>query len=430
MDFLKKYPIAEISIHSLVLIAMYAALYFLGIFKVIPSLENISQWDTGWYSSIVKDGYSYIENAQCNIAFFPLFPYLWKFTQLSVIGMSILNYIFLCIGFTLLYRAFNLSTKELFILLSTPSLFFCYVPYSEALFFLSCSIFLYGIQKEMSFLCIVGLGLACLTRSVSILFIPGILFSWLLITTSKNKMSHIRIIVYLLATAIASTLLVNYIQYLETGVAFKLFEVQLQWGHIFSWPEFYLTTWDGVRLLWLDGLAFYTGIICLLYCIYYSYDYFINKKTSPIHASYLFSLFYLAASTLVVFFYSGKDGAGGTSIYSLNRYIFATPFFSVFIIFLLRKTEVTRTHWMVLILSSIVCWSFFGLFSQLNGLDYIFIPVIKTQQYFALMTAYAFLYLLMTSKKTTPVIWYGVYLINIALQLFLLNSFIQGKWIG
>jgi hypothetical protein len=67
----------------------------------IPDENNLVQWDAGWYKNIVSNGYVFIENTQCNLAFFPLFPFAWKWLQISAFNMSIIN----C------YRVFNTCRK-------------------------------------------------------------------------------------------------------------------------------------------------------------------------------------------------------------------------------------------------------------------------------------------------------------------------------
>src|SRR3989338_10037207 len=47
---------------------------------VIPRslLDLFYRWDSGWYISIVKQGYSYIVGRESSAAFFPLFPLVVK----------------------------------------------------------------------------------------------------------------------------------------------------------------------------------------------------------------------------------------------------------------------------------------------------------------------------------------------------------------
>src|SRR3989339_1023551 len=40
------------------------------------------RWDSDWYGSIVRHGYSLRPDLQSNVTFFPLYPLLWKFVAL------------------------------------------------------------------------------------------------------------------------------------------------------------------------------------------------------------------------------------------------------------------------------------------------------------------------------------------------------------
>jgi hypothetical protein len=48
------------------------------------------RWDSGWYLSVVREGYSYTPDAQSNIAFFPMFPYLTRIVDQVMPGGDVL----------------------------------------------------------------------------------------------------------------------------------------------------------------------------------------------------------------------------------------------------------------------------------------------------------------------------------------------------
>ena len=419
-----------VGIHFLIFCIFYLIFSFFGFIKGFPTNETISQWDVGWYKSIIKDGYSFIENKQSNVAFFPLFPLFWKFTHLSPIGISIVNLLCFYSGMFILFKTFNLDAKKLLLLLSIPSLFFCYVPYTESLFFLAGSFIIYGLKRN-HWLVILGVFLACLTRSASLIFIPIILFSKLynLTTERENNRKIIKETVLLILTAIIATLLAQYIQYLYTGQFFTIFKAQKAWNRIIKIPTLYFTTWDEARLIWLDGLAFLIGTLGIVLSVILLIKK-IKNKHKKISSDYLFSISYLGLVTLVTVLYSGEDANGGTSLVSLNRYVFSTPFFMLFLIMLLKRNRLMKNQLIVFITISIITWLMFHATGYLHNLDCFVVSSAKTQIYFGIIILYSLIYMLLSNKKYLSLLWSGFYLLNIIIQIFLFNSFLNGIWIG
>ncbi len=44
----------------------------------------LARWDSGWYISIASHGYSFRENRNSNVAFFPLYPLLIKSASIII----------------------------------------------------------------------------------------------------------------------------------------------------------------------------------------------------------------------------------------------------------------------------------------------------------------------------------------------------------
>lgn len=418
-----------IGLHASIWMISYLIFSFFGFIKGYPTNESIAQWDVGWYQSIVKNGYSFHPGQQSNVAFFPLFPFVWKLLSASPIGISIVNLLFLFIGVFLLYRLYHLERSHVLLIFSIPSIFFCYVPYSEAIFFAACSLIIYGFHKN-EWLAIAGVFIACLTRSASLIFIPILLFSKLYnYQSGANNKKLIRETLLLILSAIISTLLSQYIQYLESGEFFTIFQAQTEWGRYFGLPVFYLTTWDEARLIWLDGLAFFTGMVSFVLCVILFAKKLIHKRKN-ISSAYLFSVSYLALVTIVTLFYSGEDATGGTSLYSLNRFIFSTPFFMVFLIVLLKRNRWIKPVVFPFLAISIITWLLFNANGHLHYLEKFALPHLKTQIYFGLILLYSSLYILITDRTYKTHLWSGLYVFNVFLQIYLFNSFLNGVWIG
>lgn len=408
------------------LIALVHILFWLSIIVLLsqfnimqfPNANNIVQWDAGWYQGIVKNGYSFVENAQCNIAFFPLFPLFWKIIHASPLVICIINFSAFFLGFIILSKAYSFNEKETLMVLSFPSLFFCYMPYSEALFFLSVSIMLYGFQQRLINYTLLGLFLAGLCRATSMLFLPAFfLIEFSGFFSKENYKSALKNIGLYLLFSIMAILCVAYIQYIDTGRWFDFLFVQKFWNKAWQLPKLPITTWDGARLIWIDGCALLISFIAFIFCIIYLKALFINKALQYSKAL-LFSLAYLSVIGLVTLFYSNTGES--TSIYSLNRYVFATPFLSVFVVEFARNIQWHNSLKNIFFSCLIICVMLFGLVN-FNLITIGFVMI------FAL---YALSYLMFILKSSDYKFVLLFYIVNMFLQLKLFDWFLNGKWVG
>jgi hypothetical protein len=416
--------------HFMLLVIIYAAFYCFGVIHTFPSASSLMQWDANWYRSIVDSGYSYAQDSQSNVAFFPLFPYLWKITGAGAAGISLINLSLFIAGMSMLRAAFRINNAVFLLLLSIPSLFFCYVPYAEALFFFSCSIAFYGLSRQNPLIVVAGVFLACMSRSAAMVLLPVILFFSLYNIRSERDLRKQGLEALLYAgAAVFATLLVQIIQYVQTGKFFVIFKSQQQWDRVMSIPSLPLTTWGGADLLWLDGMAFLTGLFAIIFCLM-----MLVRKVSHFSASSfsagLLAAGYLAIVTLITLIYSGKDPYGSTSIYSLNRFVFATPFFSVFIWYCFRYFRLSRKAIILFVLVSTSSFLLLGAYSYLRELERFPIPFFKTKIYFGLKFLYALTYLLMLDNGWRHKLLPGVYLFNVVLQVLLFHHFLAGGWVG
>lgn len=151
---------------------------------------------------------------------------------------------------------------------------------------------------------------------------------------------------YLSATA-AGVLAVILFQYKVTGVWFAYFKTQSHFlNRTLQWPELPFTTWDGLRLLWLDGFALFTGLLAAaILCALLLRR---HRKTKDPDQATIFSLCYLALALLSVIFFNGKDVRGGTSLMGANRYLLATPYFTVLLFSLHTRLNLTLNIGLVL----------------------------------------------------------------------------------
>ncbi len=423
---MKNYGI--ILIHVIIVFLIYLLLYFTGIINGFPDRSNLIIFDAGWYKTIVDKGYVFVKNSQTNLAFFPFFPYLWKYSRLSAVGISILNSLLTLIGFLLINRYYSLKSWEKLIFLSIPSLFFCFIPYSEATFYLFSSILLIGLYKDSKTLIITGLLLSTLTRSSSILFFPAIIFTELVNCNIKEDKpaDTIRNIAIYCGVMLFTILIVAIIQWAQTGIWFYFIKAQKYWGNKISLPAFPLTSTNTHRQLWFDATAFIVGILALIQSCILFFKWIYLKYNFRINKAFAFSLVYLSAVTLFVLFSRTKDAMGRTTIYSLSRYVFATPFFVVFLLHYIRNRSLIKKD-LLIILPVIIFLSFsFGAYILFIHFDkYLLFNIL-------LMLVYTGLYLMILFRVNIlkKLWWTGIYAINIVFQVYMYNLVINGQFTG
>lgn len=109
--------------------------------------EQLLQWDADIYRLMSQHLYDPEYVWPGYVAFFPLFPMVWRLTDLSPIGICLLNFVLFVAGLLVLIAATNKAAdnyqQRFAVLLCMPFLVIFLIPYSEALFFLCISVGLY-----------------------------------------------------------------------------------------------------------------------------------------------------------------------------------------------------------------------------------------------------------------------------------------------
>lgn len=420
-DFLQKIkPLLIVGAHVFCLILVFHFLSFQDFFKGIGSFK---QWDAFWYEKIAVNGYEYSYTEPSNSGFFPMFSYIWKYSGLSTIGISLLNFILFIAGMLFIKKAVNLTNSMFLLALSVPSMMFMYVPYTEAIFFFSSSLFLYGISTNKNAAIYCGLLIASLTRPTAIFFIPSILFMELMINKNK-KVALLNSIKYA-SFSILGVFIVILIQYIKTGVLFAYFKAQNNfWKREFQLPEIPFTTWDGTRLLWLDGIALIFGITSAILVFYFTFIKIRGNKELVIGKSTLFSLSYLMLAVLSVIFFNGKDAKGGTSLMGANRYLMATPFFVCFLASVSKNIFKEKALIISTLFSLIIVALMIGLGKIIGNFDHAY-----SNRYVLFTCLYASFYFAIGFKNSKAFI-YVLYTINIFAQIILISYFSNGFWVG
>jgi len=404
---MKKY--SEIKIISLYIILLTSFIICLShfFFKGLLNISNFLNWDAGHYNLIKVNGYEGLR-----IAFFPLFPLMWKLLHADTIEIVLINSVVFIVSFFVLIKDLKLSIIEILIYISIPSFIFFFLPYTESIFFLSSLILLLGLKyNRIQFVCI-GLLLATLSRPAFTIFIPALLISELLVENNKKIFSRLGL--YFFVTLIG-ILIVGIIQYRDTGEWFKFFSIQKEWGNKLQFPRLPLTSWEDGVIVRLDGVAFFIGTIAGGFLTAFLLK---LKPLSMIDVSkeVIFSLAYLGGMSLSVLIFRGG------SLFSLNRFVFAAPFIIVAFNFWLKQNFRFNTKQLLFIFIFIfLFWLLFG--SYVN---------IQTLLNFFLLSFYVFLIFGIKSdknivKKIVPIL---LILLNITFQIILYVRFLNGDWVG
>lgn len=281
-------------------------------------------WDAKHVFSIVNSGYN-----ATTCAFFPFFPLVWKFLNCSPFLISLMNGLIYILSISFLFNYYKIDQFKIFLYLGLPSLWFMFLPYSESLLFLFSVIFIVGISENKISLASIALLLMSMTKPTAAVFIPAILVAESISSDSlfaKLKRSSI-----LISSVLIGNFLVFWFQRKQTGQWFDFFRSQEQWGNKLQWPEFPLSTWSSPRVIWVDASAFWITMISALMMIYFVFRKM--KLGSSIDRKLSYSLLYLAGTGFFVLLFRGG------ALFSLNRFIFASPFLLVAILEISKRLE-------------------------------------------------------------------------------------------
>ncbi|MEX1193058.1 MAG: hypothetical protein WEA99_13905 [Brumimicrobium sp.] len=414
-------------IYLLVTFSSYIIGYFLlvqlGVLSEFPNNNNLLNWDSSWYHSIVNEGYYLDLENQCNAGFFPGFPYLWKLLGATPLMISIINGGLFISGLFILKEITQSDWKKYLIILSLPSTFFFFLPYSESLFYIFAILFIFGWVKGEVWMIIIFAILLSVVRPVFFFLIPALVVLNLFFQDKTVFKNSFLTIVSLLLGAFIGFVIIG----LETGDLFAYSKSQVnQWGHEFKLTSLPLTTWRGYRILWLDALALFTAFIALFLLIKAFFFKKIKGKPHDLSQLEVIGLSYLVMILVyVLFFHPVEDGR--TTILSINRYVFCNPFLHYILFKRLISIKLEASSLSLPVIVSVIILFIFGIpFYSIIGLDYnnslVFGVAILI---FALAQS-----LLIYKYKLLKYYFIPLVILNVLLQLYLLNSYLKGNWIG
>lgn len=280
-------------------------------FKSDFKISQLVHWDARHYLSISQNGYHGF-----TVAFFPLFPLLLKLVGTGILSSITLNTAVFLLSFYFLFRSKKMDVMTGLILLTVPFNLFYFLPFSESVFFASSALLLFGIERNKKSATLLGLFFLGISRPVFIIVLPALILAEF---ASESKKSALKNCFLYLVTSTLSLLTVAIIQFLDTDKWFEFFSVQSGWGNQLQLPNFPLTTWGGDFVLRLDAAALLIGTISGIICLLLVF----HKKRAVDHStkSLIVATAYLTGISLFVLFMRGG------SLFSLNRFVFATPFF-------------------------------------------------------------------------------------------------------
>lgn len=390
---------------------------FIGIVIILNSIlfpglfngVNLLRLDALHYQYIVLNGY-----ADYRVAFFPLFPKIWMMTGLGAVGISVLNCLIYFSCFLWLSKELNFNRFTFLVCLALPSAMFYYIPYSESFFFLGAVMVLLGMNKERLLLLCVGLFICSVARPAYTIFIPALLLVELL--TSVNLKSAIKRFVLYALVVLAGTVVVGIIQFLDTGLWFKSFEAQAVWGNKLQLPTLPLRSWSQVVIIRYDGIALLCGLVSSFFLLMWIRQKYYLKKEVEVSKILIFSLAYIAGISFAVLLFRGG------SLFSLNRFVFATPFAIVaFAAFLNLKDVFKPIHFVYVFISLNAYWLLFASYAHIQ----VFLAYLLPSLFLV-----AFIGMKSENIKFRRIMRILTLLIMFEFQIYLLIRYISGTWVA
>lgn len=415
------------ALHTFLLVLLYGLLFHTFQFfmhqrdmvSTLPNDTNLLFWDAGWYHSIAEKGYEYSEINQSNTGFYILFPAIWKLTHLGAWGMSVLNILLFAAGAGIMSCIFRLSMSDKILWLTIPSFYFCFIPYSEGIFFLLGAIVLFALVRRNKYLIWASLFLISLVRPVSTVLLPAFLITELVTNDRRNTIKSLGnfLLLYGLPLVGGLAFFVWY-QYYETGVWFAYFKQQEKhWGHEFAMPSLPFNSMFGPKLLWLNAAALFIGFIGMCQMLYKGILW-LFKNVVQEDKMLILSYLYLAALLLITILFNPIWGTFTTNVFDAHRYMFVTPFFWVFLHRYTQERTYRAKDFIIIILLSNAFWLLFASYLHIQYL-----------LYFNFNTGLIVLYMLYANKKNgwPPI---AIAIINFYLQISMYQLFIGGNYPG
>lgn len=201
--------------------------------------QTLSNWDTGWYLSIVDDGYATEIAGETNLAFFPVYPLLLSW--LSKLGpdpvtvgvvlslVCFLGALFLLRRLLLEKYSERVASSTLLLVAFWPFSFFFALAYTESLFLLLAVGAFYLVHRERWWAAAACAGVASGTRFVGVFVALGVAIAFFQKDGWRPALRDLAKTAGLLVVGLTGVLAFMAYLHAHTGKAFAFVEAQRFW---------------------------------------------------------------------------------------------------------------------------------------------------------------------------------------------------------
>lgn len=405
--------------------------------------DNFIHWDARYYHIIKKAGYdSFSAGGDYIYAFFPLYPTIWRITNLPNTAMLFFNYLLFAIGLFVLLKIFSSGSflTNTIIALSVPGLAVFLIPYTEATFFAVVALGIYGHVRKKYLLYFLGFLLAAITRPTFTILTLAIICSELFLLIDKQYYRQFaRNLLLKTAPLLTGTILVSLYQLSQgSGSFFKFVEVQKYWDHVFALPNT-IKDWSH------EGFGINSGVLAMIFLPLLIFiltatfirirnllrpmtaktagtekNFLLSGRLTPRSWVRLVSVMYLIGTTLFVLLYRGG------SLHCFFRFTICTPFFFVVALSIPAYVSRIKVRFKLVLFAALT----------LAGIATITIPgyyLSWTFSYtgFIILAATLALWLFRDFDKTVlyRTIMFANFGLNIIWTTYLISSYVNNAWI-
>ncbi len=401
---------------------------------------NFINWDVQFFKYMSENSYGK-DNTWPGIgtyAFSPLFPFIWRLSHLPAPYISILNYLLFAFSIIILSSLFlspedfgKVDHLSLFALaLTLPSVFSFYIPYCESTFMFTMTIALWGLFKDKFWVFFVGMIAFTLSRPSFLIFgMALILTDIYFLILNRNFKVFIKELGVKILPVLIGIFITFFIQYLNSGSFFKMFEVHnLFWGHYFQIPKT-ITDWSTESY----GMNIFSILCVVLPSSLFLFTFL--KKHFSLKQRYSVSLFASESRNEYLFILSIVFFIGnflfvlltqGGNLNGIHRYVLVSPFFYVFFFIFVKKLRTLNFNYLPVILISLV---YLGIMLLVHG-PYQHKITFLDAGYFLLV--FAMFYYVFFNKLVAPVrvvLLPVLILCNTVWLTYLFNHFLNNSFI-
>jgi hypothetical protein len=404
--------------------------------------ESIRHWDGALYYRVRNEGYhagaGTGRNVKEKLAFYPLFPFLWKVSCIDSVWIVYFNFAVFLLGLLLLSGLLMKNSRgNLFYFAAAillPSTATYYLPYAESLFLLTMAIAVYGIFQRKYWIYAAGAFLFSMTRPAALIFMFALLSADLIYLLRHRSLRYfLKEFMLKILPCIAGFGVVTGVQYWSSGSWTAYFDSMELWP---AESGFFnqVTDWSKEGFGMSVFAIFFLAIPALLSVVIWSVRSLMpGSRQEPISVfggdeevkrDYLFkvSLLFIAGNLVYTFLTSGNV------INGFYRYTMSVPFF--FLIFFQLPGKFAAMSFRSKILLYLSCLgaliSFLGLVNYGTGTRFhysnsgLFLSLALT--------------LLLLFEESLPVWWKWILIGLLALpcivwHTYLFNMFLGDVWI-